>query len=748
MPPPIRKLVDIFRRGAWDPLWAATIGLALAWVVLRYWEIPWGVPVAYDRDARFHLAMVQNLAETGRWLESARTGAPFRGSLADFPLGGERLHWLALWALVRMTGHAGATLDLWLLVSYPLVAAVAQPCARRFGLGRPASLLVAILFAFLPYHLSRGHGHFLRVAYFGVPVGALACWWAFARDGWTRRDIAVLLAIGVLVGSSDTQHAVFTCVLFGSSAVVVAVHRRRIQPLALALALAGTSGAALVANNAPYLIARARHGPNEVTAKRVVSEQERYGLRLAQVLLPASGHRIDAWSELKARSRRETLAPSEDGQSIGLLAGMGLLVSTIALLGRAVGRIRDGTDDPRLPRLGALNLIAIVFATGGGLGYLMSLGGLTMLRTWNRISVFIAWFSLIAFAHAVERLWRGRWTGARRVVLVGTTVVTLGTVGILDQTSPKRIGDRKRLAKRWHRDREAFSALELRLPPGAAVYQLPYTPFPEPPDHERMRGYAPLVGYLHTTSLRWSYGSVKGRPEGDWQRALEAMPASTQAAILAAAGFSAIMVDGYGYADRGKAMRRGLESFDLPSLPFADRRYRVYDLRPLAARQREDGVPAVDPAALAALVSPVQIRFGRGFHDEERRGNASWHWARDRATLHLRPTDAKPHAIGLRGKLLSAADQPATLRLRGGGLETELPFDRKTAWLDEVLLVPAEGLDLDLSFDGPPGPRSRDDPRELFFRIIDLSIDGGETFRRIDCWARARDRARDRCPTG
>lgn len=729
----------------WDPLWAASLALLVGWVVLRYWEVRWGVPVVYDRDGLFHLAMVQNLLESGSWSDSPRTGAPFGGSLADFPLGGERLHWMGLGILAHLSGRASTALNLWLLLSFPLVAAVAQPCARRFGLGRVASLVVAVCFAALPYHFSRSHGHFLRVAYFGVPLGALACWWLFQPSRWDGKRWAGLAAIGVVLGCADTQHAIFTCVLFGVTSAIVALQRRTWTPLVLTLALCTVSATTLVVNNLPYLERRAEDGPNGVTAKRVVSEQERYGLRVAQLLLPATGHRIDALSAFKKRSRKETLAPSEDGQSLGLLASFGLVASVLSLFG-LVARRSDDDADLSLPRLGVLNLTAILFATGGGLAYLLSLGGLTMLRTWNRISIFIAWFSLVAAVGLLEPWWSregGRLRGPVRV-WVGAGLV--GLLALTDQTTDTHQRDRDRIAERWDADRKTFAELETKLGPDAAVFQVPYMAFPEPPDRERMRAYAPLMPYVHTSQIRWSYGGVKGRPEGNWQRDLQHLPVSTQTALLASAGFSAILLDRFGFEDRGRALAKELDRLGLPRIPGGDRRFRAFDLRPMLRKGGKSRLSPIEPEALAQAVPAVRVRFAEGFYPEEQRGSARWHWAGPTATVRLGSTDGRPHAVTLRAKIVTADGTPATLTAKAGQEVVAVKTRKRAGWLEMAVVVPPEGIDLDLRYDGKPGPGQAGDARELFFRVIDLVVDPTPTARRIDCWARRHDNTRDRCP--
>src|SRR3954452_8538007 len=75
------------------------------------------------------------------------------------------------------------------------------------------------------------------------------------------------------------------------------------------------------------------------------------------------------------------------------------------------------------------------------------------------------------------------------------------------------------------------------LGPGSMVFQLPVVRFPE--GGFRINGmwdYDELKAYMHAPELRWSYGSVKGRPQADWQAQLAFAPPEAVVGDLATAG--------------------------------------------------------------------------------------------------------------------------------------------------------------------------------------------------------------------
>ena len=76
----------------------------------------------------------------------------------------------------------------------------------------------------------------------------------------------------------------------------------------------------------------------------------------------------------------------------------------------------------------------------------------------------------------------------------------------------------------WRSDGAFVAALERRLPKDAMVFQLPVVDFPEHSAIERLSAHDLIKeGYLHSKTLRWSAGGVRGR-DGEWQWPASLLP--------------------------------------------------------------------------------------------------------------------------------------------------------------------------------------------------------------------------------
>jgi len=91
------------------------------------------------------------------------------------------------------------------------------------------------------------------------------------------------------------------------------------------------------------------------------------------------------------------------------------------------------------------------------------------------------------------------------------------------------------------------------------VYQIPYIPYPEGLIVNQMGSYDQAAGYVNSTSLRWSYGSMKGRKDDLILRQLSEQSLETQVRAAQEMGFSGIWVDRRGYADHGATIEAKLQ---------------------------------------------------------------------------------------------------------------------------------------------------------------------------------------------
>lgn len=607
-------------------LLAEAAGAAVAAVVvmvvhLRLWRAPWRAPWSIDGDASFYLMVVRSLERHGWYLDNPNLGWPFGQTVHDLPQGVDNLHLVVLRVLAALTPTPAAAINLFYVLTFAGTAFVAHLVLRRLGVGRLVSGIGAVVYTIAPYHWIRGETHLLLSGYELVPVGILLAL-AVLRDpvplfrasggssGRGRLDLRSartwwMLAACAGLASTGAYYFVFSMMLIAVAGVARAVGTGRWRPLAAAAGLIVAGGLVFAVNVSPTLLYQASHGANEVVAGRRPGETYLYGLKISQLFIPRQGHRVAKLAAFSDRSqgRGGLLAAfeSESGQQLGLFAATGVALALVALTCRvAIGGARRraaADDDERMTvvvQLGLFSVLCMIVGAMGGLSYIISSVGLRDIRSWNRISIVIAFCGVVVSCYVLDALmgWcrtrvgagTGR-AGVGRIVALAVAVV-VGGVAYLDQAG-QDLPDYAAVKARDAALGGFFGAVHQTLGDGAAVYMLPYNGFPETPARQRMGAYDQSVGYIYEPRLKYSWGYMRGR-HPDYPYALAEQPGEQWLTAVAAVGFTGLTFDRFGYTDE----QRTAQEADLQRLvgvPVAvskDDRYLFYDLRAFAATMR------------------------------------------------------------------------------------------------------------------------------------------------------------------
>jgi phosphoglycerol transferase len=581
---------------------AAAIGLLLD---ARLYDLH--VPIAYWRDGLSHGLIVKTIVDMGWYpVHTPWVGAPFGADFLDYPFS-DGLNFLLLRLIAFGSDDWVVVQKLFYLAAYFLSGGVAFFVMRKLGVGAALAAAGALLFVLLPYHWARPW-HLLLGSYAVVALGvwlAYVAWQGGDRAIGRPRAWLVPALVAFVVGCGGAYYAFFTAYLVLAAGGCRALAERSLRALQPAAIVVAAITIAVALNVAPSFRYRLTHGPNAEIAVRSAADSENYGLRLSQLVVPITRHRVASWAELARRYTGEAPLVNENSTaSIGVAGTLGLVLLAVVL----VRRLGGGGPSPRPPPahdvpafLALIVLAAFVLGTIGGLGTVFAYTVSPLIRAYNRISVFIGFAALTALVLALQGCIARAREASQGALTIGAALV-VGLFGALDLTPasypppPPGVGD-------FASDRAFVRAAEAQLAPQTMVWQLPFQPFPEAlPGETKLESYGQLRGYLNSTTLRWSYGAMRGRAGDEWARALASRALADQVDIAARSGFGAIYVDRRGYDDGGTAVEAMLRALlGGPIAQSADHHLAMYRLP----------VRGNAPVSLDAIVPPVDspIRF-------------------------------------------------------------------------------------------------------------------------------------------
>ena len=539
--------------------------VAVAWCSAtdRWTPQAWSTPTAYlepyTNDVLGGLATIKAAAEGHArplaWKIVPQLGAPYDGNWSDWP-SIEELQYAFFGSLANIFGLFTG-LNVALLVAHALAAVTFFLVARELDCANLWAFVAALAFGLAPFIFAQSPHH-LTIAYaWHVPLFLLVWRWVSDEPGlpFGTRRFGWAVAIAFITGLQSVYYTNILCQLTLLGAGVVAVRTRSWAPLRSALAVVAAAAAAFALMNVDTWSFNAVHGRNPGALVREYKWLEIYGLKLVDLFVPPVAHQSRMLGGFAAAHR--AAAPLQDeGSYLGLvgLACLGLLAAT------AVGDVVKRRADAVPMAAWQVLWIVLCFSTGGFNTILGALG-FTLFRTGCRYSIVIL---AIVLLYAAQRLTAWQRTAAARTTadtlwIGSVTAAAAACIVILWDQVPRAPAAEvtATLARQVASDREFVARMESALPPGAMVFQLPIMDYPESPA-PGMGSCDHLRPYLHSRQLRFSFGSMKGRPREQWQKELGQMPFEQAVARIKERGFAAIFINRNGFPDKGRQVEEKL----------------------------------------------------------------------------------------------------------------------------------------------------------------------------------------------
>jgi hypothetical protein len=462
-----------------------------------------------------------------------------------------------------------AALNLYYLATFPLVFLSAFWIYGRLRLPAAFRFLGATLYALMPFHFQRGEGHLIESSYFLVPLLSYILVLTFrARPffhryaggvwqlSWRDKQDWLFLAAMVFLSSLNEYHQFFFLMLLALAAVASWLRHRNYRILVgAAILLVASGGSTIVKSCFTGLLNEPGLELSQIGVPiAAYGDAERFGLKMIQVVLPVGGHNFPPFRSITETYNTAHEVNENSTVALGLLGGAGFVYLLINGIAAIVGRKRNLKI---LDLLSLLTLACVLIATiGGGASAIgtaskLLLGPnslLTQVRGYNRIIVFIGFFSYYACAAFFAMLARRASNRASQPVFQkaapGIIFLPIFVFALWDQVPFHFTNDRGE-ARRHASDREFFRRIEAELPPRALIFQYPFNIHHAnisnsgAPPYNYADGIRP---YLNSNTLRFTYGGDNGSAQIKWLQQTSALPVESMLPRLCEYRFSGVLI--------------------------------------------------------------------------------------------------------------------------------------------------------------------------------------------------------------
>lgn len=697
----------------------------LTFIILQIWNMRFSIPLNYQGDGLYVGYNVKTIQETGWWFENSRVGAPFNGTMYDFSsLYFDSLSFFILKIIVLFIKNWGKTINTFYIFLFPITALTSHYTMRKLNVNFYTSMLSSIYFTFLQYRFLRGTAHIFLSAYYLIPLVTLLFYWLYTDDNvltiekdffHNKKNIFSIVLL-ILLSLSGIYYTFFSC-FFVIVIFLIKVNKYNIKQFLKKFVLSfSIIGITMFLAYIPAILYKLKVGINEESPLRYVSETEFYALRISRLFISQKLFYLKGQYFEKVQKNilnyLNFLKNSEGMEYLGIIAIIGFFYLLWVLLKR------KKEDNELINLLAILNITGILLAVASGFATMFAIFVSPQIRAYNRISVFIAYFCILAISIKIDNLLK-----EKNKKTWYPLVLVLFLFSIWDQIpSSSKItytDSSQKYKKEFDSDKTFILKIEKILGKDGMVFQLPYFKFPETGNIKDLGDYELFKGYLFSENIKWSYGGYKGRESDLWNRYIVSLPINEMLEKISIVGFNGIYIDRKAYTvDEYTKLENEIKNIIKEEAYVSDDKKLVFFnlmnfSNSLKNKYSEEQLKEEKNKILKILLS-----FD-GFYKVEQLENRKWRWMKKNSVITVENKTSGSINYILKSTVFSEYPENSELIVEFNGKKGKYLINNKGTEVNLSFNI-GRGKNIIKFYTNSKRVNSDPDPRELYLRFENI----------------------------
>ncbi|GFH91375.1 hypothetical protein IMSAGC002_02631 [Lachnospiraceae bacterium] len=481
-------------------------------------------------DSTVGYAMIKSMINTGTWMKDDLLG---NGTFNMYEHNtGNMLDFAIIWILCLVSENVYTVANLYYFLTFVLAAFTCYFVLEKLTGHVFISIIFSVLFAFTPYAQLRsidiGHMIWLGCFYI-VPLSVYVCL-VLLKDT-ELKHIKFCVFMTFFIGLSNIYYIFFFGILVFSVCLRCWLRNRKKDTIKKYIGLPSLLILSTAINMSPSLLFYLNSEPNPSAGvfNRMPQNAEVYGLKLLNLLLPRLNHRWDFLSRIHSDYMSLTATEMEtEIASLGIIGAVGFLILLLVFFFHIKSNNRFIED------LAYLNICTIIIGIMGGGGCILAYL-IPMIRSYARISIFIAFFSIALLALLCMELYKKLSKKGR--LFGGIALTCLLGIGLWDQTETYPAERQQELIAENSIYIEFLDRI-LDGEEGNKIYEYPGESLLGGWGNEYLQWYI-----LDDSKTAWNSGGMLGRKEGYWMNRMEKQKPADFLKQLKLDGFSGILFD-------------------------------------------------------------------------------------------------------------------------------------------------------------------------------------------------------------